>query len=133
MMIKYKNMSVEEVLEMGNVGLIDGMINSVNSKKSRNRKDKEVVKECENVLKMLNEWKVKNGCVKSAKRGKYEDVDISQMSDEDLAGMYESLYSRRCYYRKVNVKKFEEIEQKIDEVKAEKKRRMIKKLSEEIK
>ncbi len=133
MMIKYKNMSVEEVLEMGNVGLIDGMINSVNSKKSRNRKDKEVVKECEDVLKMLNEWKVKNGCVKSAKRGKYEDVDISQMSDEDLAGMYESLYSRRCYYRKVNVKKFEEIERKIDEVKAEKKRRMIKKLSEEIK
>ena len=124
-MLKYKGMSVAEVLEMGNVVVIDGMINSVNSKKSRNRKDEEIVKECVEVLEKLNEWKIQNGCVKSAKRGKYEDVEISSMSDEDLAGMYESLYSRRCYYRKVDVKKFEEIERKIEEVKVEKTRRKI--------
>lgn len=131
-MLKYKNMSVDEVLEMGNIVLVDGMINSVSSKKSRNRKDEEIVMECEETLKKLNEWKMENGCVKSAKRGKYEDVEIESLSDEDLAGMYESLYSRRCYYRKVDVKKFAEIERKIDEVKAEKKRRMLKKLSEEL-
>lgn len=124
-MLKYKDMSVNEVLEIGNVVLVDGMINSVNSKKSRNRNDEEIVKECVEILQRLNEWKMQNGYVKSAKRGKYEDVEISQMSDEDLAGMYESLYSRRCYYRKVDAKKFEEIERRIDEVKAEKTRRKI--------
>lgn len=135
----YKNMDCAEVLS-GKAGFevsvdfVDGMYNSVSCKKSRNRNDEEIVKECEEILKMINEWKMQNGCVKNVgKRGKYEDVDITEMSDEDLSKMYESLASRRCYYRKNNVKKYEEINRRYDEVKEERKRRSIKKMMESLK
>ena len=124
-MLKYKDMTCEEVMEIGNVALVDGMINSVNSKKSRNRKNEEIVKECVEVINRLNEWKRENGCVKSAKRGKYDNVEISLLSDEDLDGMYESLYSRRDYWKDLDAKKYQEICEKLEEVKSEKKRRRI--------
>lgn len=135
----YKNMDCVDVLT-GNVefevsvDFVEGMYNSVSCKKSRNRNDEEIVKECVEILDMISEWKVKNGCVKNVgKRGKYDDVDITKMSDEDLSKMYESLASRRCYYRKNNVKKYEEINRRYDEVKEERKRRGIKKMMESLK
>lgn len=132
-MLKYKNMSVEEVVELGNVVLVDGMINSVNSKKSRNRNNEEVVKECKEVLEKLNNWKMENGFVKSGKRSKYESVVVGEMSEEDLNGMYESLYSRRSYYIKIgNSVKVKEIEEKIEKVKEEKKVRSYEKMKKEL-
>lgn len=117
-MLKYKGYSVEEIISMGNVVLIDGMINSVNSKKSRNRNSKEVVEECDKVLDMLKGWKEDNGFIKVGKRGKYEGINIKEMSEEEISGYYESLYSRRWYYEKVgNKKKLEEVEGMIEEVK----------------
>lgn len=133
-MLKYKGMSVDEVLEMGNAALVDGMINSVSSKKSRNRGDVDVVKECVEVLDRLNEWKEKNGLKsEGGKRGKYEGVEIESLNDGDLSGMYESLYSRRCYYGKVgNKKKVQEIEELIAEIKRVRTARKIEKLKESI-
>lgn len=134
----YKNMDCAEVLS-GKAGLevsadfVDGMYNSVSCKKSRNRNNEEVVKECVEILQMIGEWKMQNGCVKSAgKRGKYDSVDIAELSDEDLSKMYESLASRRCYYRDNNAKKYAEINQRYDEVKAERKRRSIAKMMESL-
>lgn len=129
----YKGIECEEILKSGNVELIDKMVNSVSSKKSRNRGNVEFVKECEEILEKAKEWKMQNGFVKSAKRGKYDGVDIMQMSDEDLAGMYESLASRRCYYAKVDKKKYGEIAKRYEEVKAERMRRKVKKMQEMLK
>lgn len=129
-MIKYKGFEVEEVLEMGKVEVVDGMINSVSSIKSRNRKDKEKVKECLEVLEMLKKWKEEKGFVKVGKRGKYEGVEIKSLSDSELDGMYESLYSRRCYYRGLDDRKYKEIEGKLKEIKLERLERKKKKVKE---
>lgn len=134
-MIKYKGYSVDEVLKSGNVCVIDGMINSVSSKKSRYRGDKEIVKECENVLKKLNEYKEKNGLKKeNGKRGKYDEVkSLEELSKEELDGMYESLYSRRCYYRKRgDNKRLKEVESRIEEIKKERLKRKRKELDKMI-
>ncbi len=136
----YKGMDCVEVLS-GKAGFevsvdfVNGMYNSVSCKKSRNRNNEEVVRECEEILGMISEWKMKNGIVKSVgKRGKYDDVDIESLSDEVLGDMYECLYSRVWYYKGVgNKKKLEELEGRLDEVKMEKKRRNMVKIMEEMK
>ena len=126
-------MDCMDVLESGNVSWIDGMINSVSCKKSRNRDNKEIVKECEEILEKCKEWKEKNGMVKSSKRGKYDEVkDIKSLSDNELDGMYESLYSRRCYYRDNNKKKYDEICKRIEEIKKERLERKIERMKKEM-
>lgn len=133
-MLKYKGMSVEEVLELGNVALVDGMKNSMQSKKSREKKNAEVVAECVEIIEKLDAWKKDNGFVKNkGKRGKWDGVEIAGLSDGDLADMYEDMYSRRWYHGKVgNRKELAEIEQVLDEIKMEKKRRFKEKLMEEL-
>ena len=132
-------MDCVEVLsgKCGEVGIefVSGMKNSVRSKKSRNKKDREIVRECEEILDLIKKWEEERGIgKKEGNRGKYEGVEIKNLSDDDLSGMYESLYSRRSYYIKGgNSKKVKELDRKIEEVKNERRERKINKIREEMK